>query len=255
MNIALLYPTPNESDEAWDTFRPFVKRFTDTLRYIDPEWPYEVYPIFNTKWSEELVDLFDGIKHTPIHYPGSGFDIGATQFAAKQLPGNYFTISFSSRCYFHRAGWLKRMALAREGWGRALYCMSATRSPVFHSCSRGYGWDAIDFSNYPHLIETRSLGPFFEVGNELARYWKWAKPVEGGKPFWDWARSAGMPVKVVTFSGIYEPQQTIGMKNCFRNGDQSDILIWDKHTDLYRDGTPHYKREIENWHHNGMALR
>lgn len=88
--------------------------------------------------------------------------------------------------------------------------------------------------DYPHLIDSRLKGPMFEIG---------ANNEHGN--LMEWMERRGRPPRLVFFDGVREKPDWFSVPKRFRNGDQSNMLVWDKHTDLYRAATPEEKANLE----------
>lgn len=235
MRPVIVYPLPFD---CWHTFKPAVKRFTDSFREFPPGTDdYEVWAM--CCWGEptdEVREMFYSIKTKFIDYPDHGCDIGAAQWAAgldtQGIPK--FIIGMTNWCYFHRKGWLKRYMEAREKHGQALYCVSTSKERgILHACTRAYAMDAEMWWRYPHIIDRREKGPMFESG-------EWCLTT--------WAQSKQYPVIQVTWDNerpLAESRHP-DEKGIFRRGDQNAMLVWDRHTDIFRDVSSENKKRLAN---------
>jgi len=231
--IAIIYPIPLDSPECWQSFKPFVERFCYTWRKYPPLVNCQVIAVCcngMTTAGDEIHDLFFGIPRTFMRYNGRGADIGAHQYAARELAGNPFLVCLTSRCYFHQAGWLNPLADARLRYGPHLFGCSASRQGGnLHLCTRGYCMDADDFPK--DEILTRAMGAELECGeNNLLRRFE-AQGKHGYVVHWDTVQ--------------WQEPGYFTVPNRFRNGNQEAMLIFDKHTDEYRDASPEQKAELE----------
>lgn len=224
MKVVIVYPLPFDN---WTFFEPFVERFTRTFKQFKPGCEYEVAAVCN--WGEpadKVREMFYGIKTKFVPYYENGWDIGSAQHVAHTLPDNVFMVNMTSRCYFHREGWLKLMADAREALGSGLYGCTANHDGYrLHLCTRAYAMDVEDFKYYPHKIDSRAKGPLFEIGadNEYGNLMEWMEV------------SRGKPSRLVFFDRVAEKPDWFTAPNRFRSGDQSNVLVHDFHTDIYRD--------------------
>lgn len=66
---------------------------------------------------------------------------------------------------------------------------------------------------------------------------------QGG--FTDWCVKRGYPVRMVTEAETYEPKDWRKPANIFRRGDQSNCLVWDRHTDIYARANLEEKHGLE----------
>ncbi|HUD73959.1 MAG TPA: hypothetical protein VMQ76_02730 [Terracidiphilus sp.] len=235
MKTAVVVPLPFD---AWDTFEPFIKRLTDTFRKYPPSVDCQVWAMA-TKGTADAATraLFDGINCRFVSYYHDGRDSGSWQFASWLMEENTFMVPMTSRTYFHRSGWLKRVVAAREHHGPGLYGLCANRETyALHICCRCFGIDSNDFREYPHLINSQEAGHAFETGDGIP---------EG--PAHVWMRSRGKVAKIVMWDGVYDEPDWFTPANRFRHGDQSNVLVWDKHTDGYRDGTQEQRAQLESY--------
>ena len=216
-------------------FEAPVRRFCDTYRQHSPGADHRVWAVlFGQSETPEIEAIFKGMPVDFIRYDGGGMDIGAAQSCARFLEPDFFTVNFTSRAYFHRPGWLGVLARAREQYGQGLYGLSSSREGGrFHICTRGYSLDAGDFARYPTEIVSRNQGVYFECGEHSLT---------------EWCREQGLRGYVVTFCGVTNWEWTVAELTpevqSFRVGDQSDMLVWDRHTDIFRDADLDEKRRL-----------
>lgn len=239
MKTIICLCVPMDNEPCWELFRPFVQRFTDTLRQFDPGCEYELAAIVNSRAETlddasgeqiELVKMMEGLPWIRWHYRGAGADIGSFQWFAKQQTENAFMVCCVTRVYFWKAGWLLRLVDSQGRIGLGLYGTSSSKEGGrTHVCTRCYAMCSEEFKNYPHEISSRDQGVFFEVGNGCLT---------------EWFTSHGKPAVVVTWSGGYSVDFK-PFKNTFRNGDQSDMLVFDKHSDSYREADETEKCRLE----------
>lgn len=246
MKIALAYPFPITAaagepiDNARDTFRPFVKRFVETYRKfpLGVEHRLVVVCMGGQPLSTDR-ELFDGVEADFIVNAETpdGIDIGSAQFAARHYDCD-FIVGMTSRAYFHREGALRRLVEAREKYGRGLYGASGTyercplmpeRFPNPHMRTVFYGMDRDDFCRYPYTVASRENAYWFESG-------KWS--------YTEWFRDRFLQVKMVLWDQEVDipDWRNPRLKNIFRRGDQSNMIVFDKHSDLWRDADPKQKR-------------
>jgi hypothetical protein len=247
MTASIAYPLPLD---AWDTFKPFVERWVGTYRKHPAGYPHKIIAAYSgPPPGSDVRLLFDGLPVEFLDYNGGGIDIGAAQFAARREDTD-FIVGMTSRVYFHRAGWLSRIIGARNEFGRGLYGASGSyeRSqskrlahvfPNPHVRGVLYGVDASDFRAFPYTVTDRATAFQFESGE-----WN----------FMEWFRDRGLMVKMVTWSGVYDPPlwRDPSLKNIFRRGDQSDLLVFDKHSDFYSAADNKTKRQLEAWAGDGL---
>lgn len=232
--IHIVYPVPFD---AWYEFYWFVQRFADSFREYPPGIDdYVVHAV--CCWGEPtdfVRNLFYGIKTVFHVYNEDGADIGAAQWLAKRvIPANELMLMMTTRCYLHRPGWLWWFKDAREKHGSGLYGTSANHDGHrLHLCTRGYAMDALEMATYPHIINSRAVGPKFEVGVD-----------NPNGNLLEWFESRGLPVMLLFFDGGATKENWFKVENRFRHGDQSNMLIWDKHSDLWLKASPEERARL-----------
>lgn len=219
MTPVIVYPIPFDN---FDVFERFVHRFVDTFKKYPPGIDdYELLVVCN--WGEptdEIREWFWGTKAHFVPYYKHGCDIGSLQYAGAF---GEFLIGMTSRCYFHRSGWLKRYMDARAIHGPGLYGASASyEGGTPHICTRAYAIDRSILSEYPHSVQSRADGQRFEVG-------EWCITT--------WASQRGIPTIQVTWDSEQDKDhwRDGNQLGIYRRGEQQAMLVWDKHTDIYRN--------------------
>lgn len=173
--------------------------------------------------------MFRGLRCRFVRYDGPGLDTGSAQFSADQMTENNFMVCMTSRHYFWKYGWLKNLCDARQQFGPGLYGIRANReNHPLHICLGFYGIDSDDFKQYPYHINSRIRCHEWEVNHALS-----------------WMRSLGHVTKLVLWDGVYDESEWFSRPNRFRNGDQSNLLVLDRHSDSYRDGSPQHRAQLE----------
>lgn len=251
MRVIISYPLPFDN---WATYRPWVEKFTRRFQQFPPGCDYEVLAVCN--WGEptdEVREWFYGIKTRFIPYFDNGCDLGGHQFVAETLntpkgkgfldsdSDDSFVIGMTSRCFFHRAGWLERLIKVRKEKGPGIFFTSASKQGgTLHGCTRAFGMDASIWRAYPQEINSRLLGPYFEVGlcnpygNLLEWYTKYEEQYAAWLVHWD-----------AVFELPHEWERYVASKGRFRDGEQNAMLVHDWHSESYADATPEEKLKLE----------
>lgn len=228
MKSTIIYPLPFDH---WTEFSKYAVRFANSLREFPLPPETTVYVVCN--WSEptdHIREMFYGIRARAFGYYGNGCDFGSAQHVLEVIPDDTFMVMMTSRCYAHRPGWMERFIEARQRIGPAVFSASASwEGGTPHLCTRAYAMDARTFRQYPHRIETREQGQLMETGE-----WCLTR----------WAREQKLGCWQVTFDGEQEQDGWRFPENVFRKGDQSAMLIHDKHTDAWRDADPAEKERL-----------
>ena len=225
MRAALIYLAIGSSKNYDDG----ALRFCKTIRETDPCVDFDIIAMAcNGVPSHTVINALDEVGASWYPYWGEGCDIGAHQTAANLIDHD-FMICCSSHTYFHREGWFPRLMEARENLGRSLYGgMASYEQHRPHIRTNFFACDPKDFRSYPEVVNSRVKSLQFE-----------SQP----NNFLGFMQSKGMTGYLVAWDGIYGPDDYRKPGNVFRRGDQSNCLVWDRHTDIFRDATP-AQREI-----------
>lgn len=236
--ISIVFPLPFDN---WETYKPWVEKFCKTFREFPPEHDYLVYAVCNLGSPTDAVrEMFYGIRTKFVQYDEFGCDIGSAQLVARFQTKNTPVIGMTSRCFFHRKGWLSRMMEARNQFGSGLYLCSASKeSGSLHACTRAYMMDSDEWNHYPEKINHRTKGPFFETG--------------AGNPngsLLDWHVKHVNNAYVVHWDSVFRmPDEWYSYAKCenrFRNGNQEQMLVFDGHSQSYSESDPDEKARLEN---------
>jgi hypothetical protein len=190
--------------------------------------------------------MFRGMANRFLNYHGGGWDIGAAQWAAGHLDVDFLVLA-NSGVFFHRPGWLKRLIEARHAGGEGLYGAMASYEPSPyvpgqvnpHIRTSFYACNPRIFREYPHLIDSREKSLAFEAGE-----WNFLR----------WFESRGLPGFMVTWDGCYGKEEFRKPPNIFRKGDQSNLLVWDRYSEMYAHGDPQTRYVQEVFANAGLSL-
>jgi hypothetical protein len=236
MKVAIAYPVPCDSQETWDRFKPFVQRFINTWNKFPPGIRVQVSFVVCGNWFYEfqmmsLKMMPDPTSYHLVYYPGNGCDFGAQQFLSWRHQENTFQVNFTTRAYFHRAGWMARLVAARNLYGPGLYGMScAKEGGKFHLCTRGFAYDTDDYALYPTEIVSRDQGVFMECGDGCLL---------------DFFHGIGREAHIVYWDKVGRcDEKAMDWPNSYRNGNQEQMLVWDKHTQAYADADEKEKSRL-----------
>ena len=225
--VALFYPyVVNPVSTTREEFNACARRFADTYRRFPGDWPHRLYVVCcNGPLDQEARDTFAGLNVTFDTYDGQGWDIGCEQYMARKCVAD-FVIGMTARSYFHRRGWLKRFIEARNTFGMGLYGTTGSYEVAPHIRTAFYGVDTLLYVLYPHIIDSRQKGFYFESED-----WSFTRFVS----------SLGYPCLMVTWDGCYAQGDWRKPANIFRSGDQSALLVFDRHSLIYERADPNVR--------------
>lgn len=245
----IVYPLPLDN---WELFRPDAKRFCDTFRQFPPGADCRLAVMCNSRWpTDEEKEMFKdmGCEIEYLRYDGNGYDIGAHQFFAHQA-GDVFCVNVSTRVYFHREGWLKKIMEARDYFGHGLFGTAASREygvgvvrdrERVHFRTHCYGIEASEMRDYPNVIDSKDMSFMFESGaynNPLGTFLEWcsARPQNA--------------IACVYWDGGWRPHEWFGRPNTFRLGDQSNLLVFDRHSLVFEKSTDEERKAFTDRTYN-----
>lgn len=159
-----------------------------------------------------------------------GWDVSAYLTAARTIPCDLL-VCLGAACYFHREGWLAEMALAFRKWGRRLFGVSGSFERDLHVRTNAFWCPPEILRDYQWQGGDRFT---FETGVRSITRQSWQTCRE---PYIVGYKS-GSPLHLCRSSAL---------SNIFRRGDQSDMLVWDKHTDDYAAAETDRKRVLEEY--------
>lgn len=235
MSLKIIYPVPLETPEVTADFMPFIKRWCDTFVANPPGIEYEVYAVcMGRDPTEDVKRMFEGINARFVTQPDGRSDGGAIQFMARKIKRGFY-IGCTSRVYFHRRGWGEKMVCAMLEHGPGYYSAFASSESRPHLCFRFHGMQAEHFlQSMPDTIEKREDGWWTEIGND-----------EKGN-LTEWFEKQELPARVVTWQGSFDRSDWFRQTNGFRHGDQSECLVFDRHTDIFHFASDEDKTRLHD---------
>lgn len=171
-------------------------------------------------------------KH--LRYDGLGWDCGAWQFAGANIDADLL-VCFNSSAYITGDGWLKRFVDAVEAHGEGLYGPLASYEINPHIRTPCMAFQPRVIRQYPAKVMDRLDTYRFEVFG-----------FNGACPnFTLWVRNRGWQTRLVTWDGNYDLPDWRKPANIFRRGDQSNLIVRDRHADAYEVSDEAGKRVLE----------
>lgn len=234
LKIAIVYIAVTQGPRTYD----YCARFVGTYLAFPPLVEHRLIVACNGgPLALETAMLFLPIEKCEF-YPrvnDQGFDISAYQEIARKTDAE-FMLCFGETVFFHREGWLMRLAGERQKHGPGIYGCFASYLVRPHLNTTAFAADANYFRAYPHVLDKKGRYEF----------------EHGQNSFWKRVRSMNGATKLVTWDGIYEPVQWRTPKNILWRGDQSNCLVHCNHTDRYEALEPEAKR---HWESGANTLR
>ena len=161
----------------------------------------------------------------------SGWDCSAFQDAAGQSDADMMFCCGES-VYFHRTGWLLQLAQAWSVFGPGMYgCFSSHSTSIIQKI-------------YPHLntnafaCAPKHLVDYPRVTNHQERY----AFEHGPDALWRRLDRKGVPVKLVTWDGVWGKGDWRKPPNILQRGDQTNCLCFCIHNDRWAAAADRVKR-------------
>jgi len=169
---------------------------------------------------------FDSLKCRFIDLPADGWGITCFQKIAGNLESD-FAVFCEAKTYFHRAGWLKKLVEARMSYGEGFYGGSGHSHECFpHLRTALFGCHPNSLSSLRPITNREEAGQF-----------------EHGKD--NITIAFNSRAHAVMWDEVVHYPFNVFKKNYFRDGDQSNLLAFDRHTDLYAGASEGRKRILE----------
>lgn len=179
----------------------------------------------------ETAMLFAGLnaKFWPRINDG-GFDLSAYLDAAQTIAKEYdMLLCLGESVSFVREGWLKRIAEAWQRYGPGFYGFFGTHVIRAHLQTTAFAIAPQFLREYPMPVTDRKSRYAMEHGE---------------RALWRRLYKSGVPVKLITWDGDWNPGQWRLPQNCIWRGDQSNVLFSANHTQQFQEADDTRKR---NW--------
>ena len=213
-----------------DIYKKAANRFADTYKKYPAGFEHKLFLIdSNDGLTPAVATIFENIPHEVIKYRGSGWDIGAHQFAALCMSPEDWLMGFSSWAHFRQAGWLRAFADARNLHGDGLYGSTSSFERFVHIRTTGFFIRCERVHRYPYGCNSKEESLAWEHAPHSISQWC----IQQGYGAW-----LVTPEATVTLENSRE------LDNVFRRGDQSNIWTYDKHTDLFDEASPEEKIKL-----------
>jgi hypothetical protein len=234
MKIAVVYNWVEKATDAAPLpqgWTDILRRFVESYRVFNAGYAHDLYIcVSGASLSQHSMAILAGTQFRVLRYNGGGWDIGAYQHAAKHLLDYDFVICLNSQAHIVKANWLLFFVQAFEKFGVGVYGASSSFEtfPHIRTCCIAFP---------PRLILEYPLDARCRYDAELFEH--------SPKGFCPWAIEKGLPVCVVTQSGVDQLADSRNRPNVFRRGSQGELLIHDRHTIIYSSASPAEKEQLE----------
>ena len=226
MKVSIVYVHPVVMADGYDptveeisgTYDECARRFVKTYREFPAGYPHELVVVFTGAWANpEQIAIYENLPIRPMMYDGQGWCSGAHKHASMYLTSDMAFYS-SNRTYFVRENWLGRLMEARIKHGYGFYGTMSSFQKSKHLRTNFYGLDPAYFRTTEHRFESRQDTWNLEHGDwNISQFHAQNFPAS----------------KLVTWDGEYSIDDWRKPENIFRRGDQSNLIVRDRHTDIF----------------------
>lgn len=216
VKIALVYVFAGAAGPQYDDY---ALRFLNSYHANPPGIEHDSVVVLNgTKQTGEIACLFSPLRHCSfLTHDNSGYDIGAFQLAAKETPCDLM-VFFGASTFFHRPGWLIRMANAFNQLGNAQYGAMGNQGVSIHNVwphvrTTAFWMNPKLMNEYPHRVTRADQRYAFEHSATCLT---------------EWLKQRGIRSWVVTWESILPCHQCDSDPNGFHHGNQRNLLAGDR---------------------------
>lgn len=217
MKISVVYVYPMNGR---DGRRSNAERFLSTYLELDPGVDHELVVACNGEEpNADTRSLFEPVPNLRFfNHDNSGYDIGAFQHAARDIPCDMM-VFFGNSAYVRLPKWLKRMSDVSEQNGLQLYGSMQNAGHIAagvwpHIRTSGFWMDPKILLSYPMLITQPHERYPFEHGRDcLTSFCK-----------------KNFGVLSVTSNGTYPMSHWLHVPEGYHDGNQSALLTGDRMT-------------------------
>lgn len=224
MNILLTYICVTHGPITYD----YAARFVATYLLYPPGIEHKTVIACNGGMpSNDLACLFAPMDVTFYpRYNDKGWDISAYQDVAAHIPCDMMVCCGES-VYFHKSGWMMRLALAWKQYGPGFYGFYSSHLVRAHLNTTAFACDPKEIRNYQRVKDHKDRYNF----------------EHGESALWRKMHQFGKPTKLVTWDGVYDPGSWRKPPNILWRGDQTNTLAFCNHTDRFNDASPEVKQK------------
>ncbi len=209
-----------------------AKRWMESYLKHVAGYPHEIVVI--NRYADDTDGLLEDLRPTYMRYDGGGWDCGAWQFAGRNIETDLL-VCFNSSTYVTGRGWLERFVDAVEKHGDGLYGPLTSYEVFPHVRTPCMIFQPHVINDYPHEVQSREDTYRFEC-------LRWP---DGTPTFTEWVQKKGLQTRLVTWDGSYDVPDWRKPPNIFRRGDQSNLIVKDRHCEAYEVSDEEGKRTLE----------
>lgn len=216
-------------------YRRGEQRLVNSLADNEAGYPYVLSCI--NRYADptpDMIDLAFPGQTQQLRYDGGGWDCGAWQFAGRNIDADLL-VCFNSSTYVTGDGWLKRFVDAVKENGDGLYGPLCSYEVIPHVRTPCMIFQPHVIKDYPAEVNSREDTYRFES-------FGFSQDVPN---FTQWVKNKGLQTRLVTWDGDYDLPDWRKPDNIFRRGDQSNLIVKDRHVEAYDVSAPEGKRVLE----------
>jgi len=198
-----------------------AKRWLESYRKYFAGYVHDLVVI--DRYADSPDSMFDDLPRTRhMRYDGGGWDCGAWQFAGRNIETDLL-VCFNASTYVTGENWLLRFVRAVEIYGDGLYGPLASYEVSPHIRTPCMIFQPHVINDYPNEVKTRDDTWRFEVLG-----WPDTTPC-----FTGWVKKKRLRTMLVTWDGVYDMPYWREPFSVFRRGDQSNLIVKDRHCEAY----------------------
>lgn len=212
-------------------YEPGAQRWLASYEQYKPAMPHDLWII--NRYADAPDNSFDHLGATYIRYDQNGWDCGAWKFAARNIPAPLL-VCFNSSCVIRGGGWLERLTRAAERNGKGIYGPLTSLEIAPHVRTPCMAFQPEVMNEYPSEVNTRE---------DTYRFESCGYP-DGTPNVTVWAQRRGYATRLVTWDGDYDLPDWRTPAHIFRRGDQSNLMVWDRHCEAYAGSDDFNKAQL-----------
>lgn len=237
--VTVVYIHPHVDNDQNAT--RFVESFLENL----PGYPCNMIVVVNGgSITQQVRLLFERIRGCQfLQHDDSGWDVGGYLALARARADLQLMFCCGGHATFSRPGWLKKIMAAWTEYGHGMYGTNASYEVRPHLNTSGFLIGRDELVKYPHPVTDKHSRYEFE----------WGKGA-----FWRRVRRNGQRTMLVTWDGVWYPEEWRLPANGYRAGDQSNCPTYFSHSYRYNQANSEIRRrstELANGLHNYPPCR